>query len=156
MTAPPFCNACGARFENDDRFCANCGAGRPLTHPMQETAVSEVRPYASRWEANERSTNPRPYTHIAPHQQLAAAVDEQFGWWLAIIGAILPAILIAVYLGTQRTDVPIPGSSTGRTVTIGTSDVDIVAAEKSAFLGFVIIRRGFFALLNIERSLRSR
>lgn len=27
MTAP-FCNACGTRFEGNDRFCAHCGSGR--------------------------------------------------------------------------------------------------------------------------------
>lgn len=160
MTAAPFCNVCGARFEGDDRFCANCGAGRPMTRPIQqapveEASLSEERPYASRWEANQRSTNPRPYASIAPYQQPAVMVDDGPGWLIAVLVSAAFTVLVVVYLNNLQGEVIISGQFIGTMVSTGPTTTEIVGSAAGAFVGLVITLRGFFALLNIERSLRS-
>lgn len=110
----------------------------------------------SRCDRYEEPGNRRPYANIAPDQQPGRVVDEPLGWFPAILLSILPAILVAVYVGTQQTEIVITGSATGRTVTVGPTTADIIAAGVGSLVGLIITLRAFFALLNIERSLRGR
>lgn len=160
MTAAPFCNACGARFESDDQFCANCGAGRPTTRPLEERSMSQEEPTrVSRWDryqgpANDFGPGSRPYAHIAAGQQPAQVVDDGPGWLVAGLLALVLTVLLAVYLNSQQGEAIIRGQYTDTTIATGPTTSDIVADCLGSFVGLVVTLRAFFALLNIESALR--
>lgn len=90
MTAAPFCNACGARFEGEDRFCANCGAGRPITGDQpQWGASSPLSPVVAM---------PSPAKPVPPAWE-HPVIAESRAFWSTPAGRWIAVIVLALVVG---------------------------------------------------------